>query len=74
MDRGMAAVGSAWRARTPARVTTHGIETVLATLVRWRDRARQRRQLAQLDARGWADIGVTRSDAIKECAKPFWRA
>ena len=45
----------------------------LALLACWRDRARERRQLARLDARGLADIGITRSEAARECAKPFWR-
>jgi uncharacterized protein YjiS (DUF1127 family) len=46
----------------------------VALLACWRDRARQRRQLAQLDARQRADIGITRCDVARECAKPFWRA
>ena len=46
----------------------------IALLSCWRDRARQRRQLAQLDARGRADLGVTRCDVARECAKPFWQA
>ena len=43
-----------------------------ATLRLWRERARQRRALSQLDDRLLADIGVTRADAERECAKPFW--
>jgi uncharacterized protein YjiS (DUF1127 family) len=40
----------------------------------WRDRARQRQLLAALDDRALADIAVTRLEAARECAKPFWRA
>lgn len=43
-----------------------------ARLSCWRDRARERRQLAGLDARALADIGITRLDVARECAKPFW--
>lgn len=38
----------------------------------WREMARQRRQLAELDDRMLADIGVSRSEARHESAKPFW--
>jgi uncharacterized protein YjiS (DUF1127 family) len=46
---------------------------IAARLSCWRDRIRGRRQLAGLDARALADIGITRLDAARECAKPFWR-
>ena len=36
------------------------------------DKSRQRRELAVLDARLLEDIGITRADALKEAAKPFW--
>jgi uncharacterized protein YjiS (DUF1127 family) len=39
----------------------------------WRDRARQRRLLAQLTDRELRDIGLTRYDALEEWRKPFWR-
>lgn len=45
----------------------------VATLALWRQRARQRRALAQLDDRTLRDIGITRLDAARECEKPFWR-
>ena len=45
----------------------------LALIGRWRERARQRRQLAGLDVRMLRDIGVTAAEAERECQKPFWR-
>lgn len=36
-------------------------------------RAHQRRQLAELDARQLDDIGISREQALQESAKPFWR-
>jgi uncharacterized protein YjiS (DUF1127 family) len=45
-----------------------------AQLLRWYDRARQRRQLKNMDARLLDDIGVTRSQAVEEARKPGWSA
>lgn len=42
------------------------------TLALWIGRARQRRDLAALDARMLRDIGVSEGAAIREAAKPFW--
>ena len=39
----------------------------------WSERRSQRRALAELDERLLQDIGVTRSQARFEAAKPFWR-
>jgi uncharacterized protein YjiS (DUF1127 family) len=46
-----------------------GLEILLA----WQERAAQRRALAELDDRMLKDIGLTRADVDRECAKPFWR-
>jgi len=46
----------------------------IALLACWRARAQERRLLAAFDERRLADIGITRLDASRECAKPFWRA
>ena len=43
-----------------------------ATILLWRSRQRERRALKQLDDRFLRDIGVTRSEAVREAAKPFW--
>jgi uncharacterized protein YjiS (DUF1127 family) len=40
----------------------------------WRDRERQRRELAQWTERDLHDIGLSRSDVVYEAEKPFWRA
>ena len=51
--------------------------TVLTSVGRWVQRcygrARQRRQLGELDLRLKNDIGVTQVDVMSESAKPFWR-
>jgi uncharacterized protein YjiS (DUF1127 family) len=39
----------------------------------WRERARQRAALSRLDERLLADIGLSRTDAVFEYDKPFWR-
>ena len=38
----------------------------------WIERHRQRRALAELDDRLLKDIGITRPEADREIAKPFW--
>ena len=40
----------------------------------WRDRARQRRELAQWTDRDLHDVGLSWSDIVREAEKPFWRA
>ncbi len=44
------------------------------TLLTWQERDRQRRALAQLDARMLKDIGLSRAEVVLELRKPFWRA
>jgi len=39
----------------------------------WASRSCQRKQLARLDARMLADIGITPEQAKLEIAKPFWK-
>jgi uncharacterized protein YjiS (DUF1127 family) len=45
----------------------------VATLGEWRRRTRERGQLAALDARLLADIGLTHADREMLVNKPFWR-
>jgi uncharacterized protein YjiS (DUF1127 family) len=47
---------------------------LLATMRLWRQRARQRRALAELTERELADFGATRADVYRELSTPFWRA
>ncbi len=44
------------------------------TLHIWRDRVRQRRELAQWTDRDLHDVGLSWSDIALEVRKPFWRA
>ena len=44
------------------------------TLHLWRQRYRDRRELARWTERDLHDIGVSRSDIAHELEKPFWRA
>jgi uncharacterized protein YjiS (DUF1127 family) len=39
----------------------------------WMERSRQRRALAELNDRLLRDIGLTRDEARRECANPFWK-
>lgn len=49
------------------------ISRTWSTIARMRQRRRERRQLAELDDRLLRDIGVERTDALREARKPFWR-
>jgi uncharacterized protein YjiS (DUF1127 family) len=46
---------------------------VVSRLGQWRRRAKSRADLAALDDRMLADIGVTRAEAEFLSNKPFWR-
>ncbi len=50
-----------------------GIGRVLGLTATWRRRARDRYALLAMSERDLRDIGVTRFDAAREAAKPFWR-
>lgn len=52
-----------------ARTETHRRRCALSGWQRWHTR----RQLAQLDDRQLADIGLTREMARRESHRPFWR-
>ena len=49
------------------------ITKVVKTLSIWNARAKQRKQLALLDDRLLADIGLNYADVKMELAKPFWK-
>jgi uncharacterized protein YjiS (DUF1127 family) len=46
---------------------------LLSRFLGWRERARSRHLLLQLDDRMLRDVGLSRSDADRECAKHFWQ-
>lgn len=46
---------------------------LFTALLLWQQRARTRRQLAQLDERLLADAGISAAERNVELAKPFWR-
>ena len=49
------------------------IKRVLVRVKRWHRRARERAELAALDDRMLADIGLSRPEAEFLANKPFWR-
>jgi uncharacterized protein YjiS (DUF1127 family) len=56
------------------RVTTQrqGLRAVWLVVKTWAARRHARQTLARLDDHVLRDIGLTRTTAAKECAKPFW--
>ncbi len=46
---------------------------ILGILLVWQERGQQRRHLAALDDRLLRDMGISRADAAREAAIPFWR-
>ena len=51
-----------------------GTYTAFAHILRtWRQRARDRKALAQLDHRTLRDLGLSEGSARFEANKPFWR-
>jgi uncharacterized protein YjiS (DUF1127 family) len=52
-----------------------GLRAALRTLATWLVRNGQRKALRELTQEGHllSDIGLTREEAFREAAKPFWR-
>jgi uncharacterized protein YjiS (DUF1127 family) len=50
------------------------IEGAAARLVAWDARYRERRRIAELADETLRDAGLTRAFAVREAARPFWRA
>ena len=60
--------------RTTGRPSLAGrLLTILELVETWPRRRRQGLDLAELDDRLLADIGLTRADVARETAKPFWQ-
>jgi uncharacterized protein YjiS (DUF1127 family) len=62
--------GRAGDRRIGRALWTEIVEVVLT----WLERARERRHLSQFNDHMLKDIGLSRSEAESEIAKPFWRA
>ena len=54
---------------TPGRA----LARMAATAFAWHERARQRHALMQLSDHMLRDIGISRTEAVGEAGKPFWR-
>jgi uncharacterized protein YjiS (DUF1127 family) len=67
----MADLSLHYTSKTPLAGTYTAFNQILAT---WRQRARQRKELATLDARTLRDLGLSASDVNFEANKPFWRS
>jgi uncharacterized protein YjiS (DUF1127 family) len=66
----MADISLHFSSRAPLAGTLAALAQIFAT---WRSRARQRRELATLDAATIRDLGLTPSAIQFEADKPFWR-
>jgi len=50
------------------------ISGAIETLLVWRERRRERRDLASLNDQMLHDVGLTRADIEREYRKPFWHS
>ena len=67
-------VDTRFRAYNPMSASiSRVVERALGTLLAWQQRANDRAVLGSLDDRMLRDIGCTRADVERECAKPFWK-
>jgi uncharacterized protein YjiS (DUF1127 family) len=66
----MADISLHFSSKAPLAGTYTAFNQILNT---WRRRARERRELAQLDGRTLRDLGLTESAIQFEANKPFWR-
>ncbi|HKW54381.1 MAG TPA: DUF1127 domain-containing protein [Stellaceae bacterium] len=64
----------AWFRHLPVSALVARACRAVELVARWQRRARERKLLSAFDDRLLRDIGLTRVDAARECAKPFWRA
>jgi len=66
----MADITLHYSSKAPLAGTYTALNQIFAT---WRQRARSRKELAQLDTRSLRDLGLSASDVNFEINKPFWR-
>ncbi|MBI4184813.1 MAG: DUF1127 domain-containing protein [Proteobacteria bacterium] len=71
--RGVGEGGPASPVPPSAGPAERGLIRVFDALVDALERARARRRLMALSDRGLADLGLGRSEAFRESAKPCWR-
>ena len=57
----------------PASRPDHLLRRLAATIGLWRHRRAMRRELARLDSRTLADIGIAPGTVEYEATQPFWR-
>ena len=67
----MADLSLHYTSKAPLAGTFTALNQIFAT---WRRRAKERRELASLDARTLRDLGLSSSDINFEVNKPFWRS
>ncbi len=48
--------------------------SLIALITTWQTRAQQRRELVEMEPWVLRDLGLSKTDAAAESAKPFWRA
>jgi uncharacterized protein YjiS (DUF1127 family) len=61
------------RSETMCAGAEGGLPAIVERLLRWHDRARQRHALLSLSEEMLGDIGISRTEALKEACKAFWR-
>ncbi len=66
----MADISLHYSSKAPLAGTFTAFNQIFGT---WRRRARERRELANLDARTIRDLGMSPGDIQFEDGKPFWR-
>jgi uncharacterized protein YjiS (DUF1127 family) len=66
----MANISLHYSSQAPLAGTFTAFGQILTT---WRERARQRRELGNLDYRTMRDLGISPTDVQFEANKPFWR-
>jgi uncharacterized protein YjiS (DUF1127 family) len=54
-------------------ITMTGAKRLKRLMTRWLRKRGQRRLLSELTDNELRDIGITRQEAAKEAAKPFWK-
>jgi uncharacterized protein YjiS (DUF1127 family) len=58
---------------TMSAAAQDSLPAILERLLVWHDRARQRRALLSLSDEMLGDIGISRTEALNEAGKAFWR-